>query len=62
MANAPHITHWTVLNLRTGEVRTYKSSAAAMRGADRQDMEYGAICTRRKAHWSDEHAPMTTAA
>lgn len=50
-------THWTVTNTRTGVVSTFKTSMGAMRSADRQDMAYGAVCTRRKAHWSDEHQP-----
>lgn len=59
--DSAHITHWTVTNIRTGVVSTFKSGAAATRSADRQDISFGAICTRRKAHWSDEHVPMSSA-
>lgn len=50
---APRITSWEVTNRRTGKVRSFKSSAAASRYQDRTDNEYGAVCTTRRAIWSD---------
>lgn len=50
----PTITHWTVTNKITGKTTEYKTSAAASRAQDRMDNAYGAACTTRRAHWSDE--------
>lgn len=48
------ITHYTVTNRITGKVSEYKTSVAARRAQDRMDNAYGANCTTRRAHWSDE--------
>ena len=46
-----YISHYTVTNNRTGKVTEFKTSTAASKSCDRQDMAYGAICTTRRAHW-----------
>ena len=48
------ITHYTVTNRITGKVTEYKTGVAASRAQDRVDSAYGAVCTTRRAHWSDE--------
>lgn len=53
METAPYITHYTITNRVTGKTTEYKTSGDACRAQDRMDRAYGAVCTTRKAHWSD---------
>jgi hypothetical protein len=44
-------TAWTVTNRLTGEVKQYRTAAAARRASDRIDNAYGAYCTSVRAVW-----------
>lgn len=46
------ITHYTVTDRRTGQVRTYKTRAAARRAADRIDNAYGAYIATVRPHFA----------
>lgn len=48
------ISHYEVTNRRTGQVKTYKTSAGAMRAVNRIDNAYGGYIASRKAIWVSE--------
>lgn len=58
MTTEAHVTHYTVRNRITGKVRQFKSGRAASRYMDQADNAYGSYITTRKAHWSEEAAPV----
>ena len=45
---------WEIKNRITGEIRSYKSGAAASRASDRIDNAYGACITTRKPIYAAE--------
>jgi len=45
------VSHYEVINRRTGIVKTYKTRATATRAADRADMAYGAVCCTVRTIW-----------
>lgn len=51
---APSIIRYEVTNTRTGDIKSYKTSAAAERAMDTADRKHGACITTRKAIWSDQ--------
>ncbi len=48
------ISHYEVTNRRTGVVKIYQTSIAAMRAVDAMDRAHGASIGSRKAIWVSE--------
>lgn len=48
------ISHYEVTNRRTGQVKTYKTSAAASRAVDAMDRAYGGYIGTRRAVWVED--------
>lgn len=56
MTDAANIIGYIVTHRQRGKAYAFNSSVRASRFMDRCDLDYGAICTSRRAIWSDDAA------